>query len=563
LLDLDGTLVITEDIYFDVWKILLSKYNICLTPEIFNYYIQGNNDKYVLNTLLCSLSISLEELSKQKDALFIEKLDKIKIIAGVYSFLSNLHEKGHKIAIVTNCNRKVAEKIVEITGLKKWTDFMITSNECLEGKPKPEPYLKAIEMYHCIPKNKCFVFEDSKSGILSGKSVGPRCLVGIETIYSHQELKHQGVDISFPDFTTINIDRLLNMEKNVVECLKSKIIKNLSFNYPITSVNIDETKLKGGFIADVIGFNVVFNDGIQNEDRRALVLKYENVETNMLSSMAKRLELYEREYYFYESVSKYVPIQIPKYYGLLKSATFENEGIIMENLKERNLALNLNLNCEKIEVSLKILERMAQMHTKFWNQPLKKNFPGLYKTNDPIFCPFFQTFIGEKQELFYKKWKNIFNAKQVDIFETILADFGNIQERLATGEQLTLIHGDIKSPNIFYDVETGYEPYFLDWQHCGIGKGAQDMVFFLIESFDINGMRCNYPLFKNYYYKKLVEQGVSYSYDQYEQDLKDAVSYVPFFTAIWFGTTPQDELIDKNWPYFFINKLFYLLEMIY
>jgi len=46
-----------------------------------------------------------------------------------------------------------------------------------------------------------------------------------------------------------------------------------------------------------------------------------------------------------------------------------------------------------------------------------------------------------------------------------------------------LIHGDIKSPNIFYDTKCGFEPYFLDWQHCAIGKGAQDLIFFIIEKF--------------------------------------------------------------------------------
>ena len=32
-------------------------------------------------------------------------------------------------------------------------------------------------------------------------------------------------------------------------------------------------------------------------------------------------------------------------------------------------------------------------------------------------------------------------------------------------------------------------------------------------------------------------------------------NYTPFFTSIWFGTFPQDELIDTNFPYFFISKI--------
>ena len=68
---------------------------------------------------------------------------------------------------------------------------------------------------------------------------------------------------------------------------------------------------------------------------------------------------------------------------------------------------------------------------------------------------------------------------------------------------------------------------------------------------------------KHYYYQKIVECGVKdYSLREYERDLFDALCYIPFFTCIWFGTVPQDELIDKNFPYFLITKLFYLLEIV-
>ena len=67
----------------------------------------------------------------------------------------------------------------------------------------------------------------------------------------------------------------------------------------------------------------------------------------------------------------------------------------------------------------------------------------------------------------------------------------------------------------------------------------------------------------NYYYKKIVEYGVcQYSFKEYNNDIYEAICYMPFFTSIWFGTIPQDELIDKNFPYFFITKMFYLLEYV-
>jgi aminoglycoside/choline kinase family phosphotransferase len=124
-------------------------------------------------------------------------------------------------------------------------------------------------------------------------------------------------------------------------------------------------------------------------------------------------------------------------------------------------------------------------------------------------------------------------------------------------EPLTLIHGDVKSPNIFFKRgENGIEPFFIDWQYIAYGKGVQDLVFFMIESFDKESLRKNYRLFKHYYYVKLLEYGVcGYSAEDYETDFKNASRYFPYFVGIWFGTTPNEDLIDVNFPYFFINRL--------
>ncbi len=45
-------------------------------------------------------------------------------------------------------------------------------------------------------------------------------------------------------------------------------------------------------------------------------------------------------------------------------------------------------------------------------------------------------------------------------------------------------------------------------------------------------------------------------------DIKNAMFYFPFFVAIWFGTTPNNELIDVNFPYFFIQKLFNFYDIV-
>lgn len=560
MFDLDGTLVITDDIYYDVWYEILLKYNIILTKDIFTKYIQGNNDKFVLRTLLMNIELSITDLAELKNALFIENIHKLKIVDGIYDIISQIKNGGHKVCIVTNSNTNTANEIIKHICVDASVDFVITNNDCKIGKPNGEPYELAMKKYN-IGANQCFIFEDSKTGILSGKSVNPRMLVGIETIYSKMELLNYGVDISIADFVNVDINTLIYSKNDNIMSIVNKIKRGSSISN-IKQITVNECKLKGGFIADVIGFTITTTDDIVYP----LILKYEKYEQNNLSIMANKLDLYNREYYFYTHISKNITnIKIPIYYNLIIND--ENGklcGLVLENLEHKQYKINLNLNQQTIDITLKIVDRMARLHSSFWNKDLKSMFPELKTSLDAAFCPFFTEFISERYEVFKSKWFKILTPIQIERCDIIYADFANIQSRFSNGNHLTFIHGDIKSPNIFYDVEHGYEPYFIDWQHCAIGKGVQDLIFFVIESFDIVDIKSIFNLVKIYYYKKITEYGiVNYTLENYDRDIYDALCYIPFFTSIWFGTVPQDELIDKNFPYFLISKLFYLIEFVY
>ncbi len=554
LFDLDGTLVKTDNIYFEVWRELLIYYKIILTHEIYEKYIQGNNDEFILNTFLSNFHINKIEFSNLKDKLFIEKIESIQIISGVYKFIEQVKMFGHKCCVVTNCNKNAAIEILKYINLEKIFDFIITANDCVKGKPDIEPYKKAICNYN-IENKKCIVFEDSKTGILSGKGIHPKILVGIETNYTEEELINYGADLTIKNFDNLSITNLLNNQDSQSNIIN--LIKNSSNITNIQSIKIHNNKLKGGFISDVISFKITTDDlKIYNQ-----IFKYESFNNNNLSYMAKKLELYKREYYFYTNISSDINVNIPKFYNLVYDDNNNIIGIVLENLLDKNYKLNLNLNKEPFDITLKIVDKMAFMHSKFWNKNLKGIYPELKDNLDKTFCPFFQDFINEKYDHFKKIWFNVLNKKQIEKCNEIFTSFKNIQQHLSQGHNLTFIHGDIKSPNIFYDINNDYEPCFIDWQHCAIGKGVQDLVFFIIESFDIKNIRQTFLLTKNYYYTKLLEYNIiNYSVEDYETDIYNAICYIPFFTSIWFGTIPQDELIDKEFPYNFITKMFYLLE---
>jgi len=353
-------------------------------------------------------------------------------------------------SIVTNCNRNVAEKIICYCGLTKFIDFITIGNECAKAKPHPDPYLETILKYN-VQKNKCIIFEDSKSGLLSARLSDVHCIVGITTNYNRVDLLKNGANITIDNYININLDQIFCYNKLSMEHIKT-FIKN-SLNLKINNVNIDETRLKGGYISDVIALKIETDSEILD-----CVLKIENKNETKLSIMASTLGLYERENYFYDAISKYINISCPKFYGLIKDDNLNTIGILMENLNtNKSNILNLDLNIHDINISLQVISELARFHSKFWNKDLQKAFPQLKKHNDPLFNPVWTNFINENWSLFLDNWTNVLTPSQIKKAENIKNNFQQIQDALSSSN-LTLVHGDVKSPNIFYNLNNHFSP---------------------------------------------------------------------------------------------------------
>lgn len=565
LFDLDGTLVLTETIYFEVWKEIFKKYNIHLSKELFENFIFGNNDKYVVENLLPDNSINI---SKIKDELFLNYIENKQylpvLIEGVVDFLKFIRINGHRMGLVTNCNRLAAESVIKELKIDNYFDFLVVGNECEKAKPYPEPYIYAMNNFNTT-NDKIMVFEDSKSGLLSANGISPKCIVGIETLYNSKELIINHANITTKNYINYDIlyENIINYKNDNIAILKKQIynsimspfvtndISSIFENLEIDNISINNQKLKGGFISDVLEINIIINDKVFS-----YILKLENTNENFLSKMSKDLELYKREYYFYDSLSRYIPIDIPKYICLIKNDNNDNIGVLLENLSNTH-NINLDLSKENINISLKVIDSMAKMHSKFWNKNIDIHFKDLKKNSD---FDWWCDFVLSKWDMFKNKWSTVLSENQFKIGESIIKNYEKIQDSLSDNN-LTLIHGDVKSPNIFYRISDN-EPCFIDWQYIGIGKGVQDLVFFIIESFDIKTIKLYKDIFKNYYYVKLKEYKVSnYSMDEFEKDYLNASYCFPFFVAIWFGCVDQDDLIDKNFPFFFIKKLFTFYEL--
>lgn len=580
LFDLDGTLVHTDSLYIKVWQMLVEEMgmHITITDDIYNTIIRGNDDAHVMQMLSIPGTFA-SILSKRKDELFQSMMEsEIRIIPFATEMIRYIKQTmGNFVSIVTNCNRSTAEAILKFMQVEHLVDFLIVGSECPKSKPFPDPYLEAIQRYKHFKKDQVIIFEDSKSGLLSASSIKPKCIVALETIYDHDTLRTYGADVIIKDFTeymdlysklTLSHDSTSVTGKGMkmADVLKKWILQSVSFAEQIDDIEIDDDKLKGGYISNILALRIHMKNAnalLLDERSRILhcVLKLENDTETSLSKMATNLNLYNLEYYFYNSIRNYINIMAPRCYGIIKNDKLQNVGILLENLyMTRSCTPNLALTKEPISTSFHIVKELAKFHTKFWNVDFTRVFPEL-ATMQTSFSR--AQFIIEKWPVFKNKWKFLLSEKTASLGDTIAQTYSAIEFDLKNGKNSTLIHGDVKSPNIFYLNNESKDPIFLDWQYVSVGRGVQDVVFFILESFEIHALPWIMPLLKNYYYVQLKEHGVTsqhYPYEEFLRDWKNALYYFPFFVAMWFGTVPTDELIDKNFPFFFIQKLFLVLE---
>ena len=102
----------------------------------------------------------------------IADLEGVVPLPGALELLSSL--PSDRWTIVTSCTRALAQVRIQAAGLPL-PPKLITSSDITNGKPHPEPYLKAATLLG-FDASDCIVLEDAPAGIRSGKAAGARVI---------------------------------------------------------------------------------------------------------------------------------------------------------------------------------------------------------------------------------------------------------------------------------------------------------------------------------------------------------------------------------------------------
>ena len=200
IFDMDGVITDTMPYHFRAWEAVFASEGITAGHEDI-YKREGQKGIDSVRELFKEKRKPYSDIVGQKilgdkERLF-KSIFKRKFITGSRSFIKKYHAQGFKLALVTGTSRHEAQKLLP-KDLWDCFDVTVCGSDVQNGKPHPEPYLKAIKKLKIRPKD-AVVFENAPFGIRSAKAAGLCCLA-LETSLPSSYLKNaEAVFTSFKE----------------------------------------------------------------------------------------------------------------------------------------------------------------------------------------------------------------------------------------------------------------------------------------------------------------------------------------------------------------------------
>lgn len=173
IFDLDGTLADTMPYHFTGWKTACKKFGADLDTSFLRKHT-GSPGWIIASEIIdkCGLngSVTVEEIMNEKLEQFFMVQHLVKPIEPVAALARKYYGKL-PMAVGTGGHREAVERTLEITGLRKYFDIIITANDVENFKPHPETFLKCAEQMNIDPAD-IEVFEDGDLGIDAARNAG-------------------------------------------------------------------------------------------------------------------------------------------------------------------------------------------------------------------------------------------------------------------------------------------------------------------------------------------------------------------------------------------------------
>ncbi|CAG8482294.1 9346_t:CDS:10, partial [Scutellospora calospora] len=225
IFDMDGLLLNTEEIYYEVTSEILARFGKTYSLELRSRSLGlRQQESAVLLVNETGIDITADEFRKERHEKNLERFPFAKPMPGVMRLVAHLKKHKIPIAVATSSNRESFN--VKASNNKELFD-MFDSITCGDdanvknGKPAPDLFLTACEGIGNPPKNQCLVFEDAINGIKAAKNANMKVVGFTEALRGLNKTDKIRVNAVAPAFVETNmVDDLLKAKPTLVEYIE-------------------------------------------------------------------------------------------------------------------------------------------------------------------------------------------------------------------------------------------------------------------------------------------------------------------------------------------------------
>lgn len=189
LLDMDGTLVDSESVHFNIWNDLLAPFGVQYDEATFCQRFSGRPTLEAAKEVVTNygLTISPEQLTDDKYAAFgrFVSTNLPAFMPHAKAVLEQVKASGLKMALVTGSAKDEAYPILKGYGIFDWFDCVVTKDDVNNPKPAGDPYQLALDTLD-IKANEAVAVEDTFTGVTAASNAG----VAVYAVPNHFTLEH-------------------------------------------------------------------------------------------------------------------------------------------------------------------------------------------------------------------------------------------------------------------------------------------------------------------------------------------------------------------------------------
>jgi beta-phosphoglucomutase len=181
LFDFDGVLGRTLEDNYAAWASALGRHGIPISAEEY-YLLEGAGPLQVAETMLRKHSRETHDAAEIVAAKerFYAAHNSFSFYDGAVPLIERLRETGVKLGLVSGALRRRLRDTCGEQFLERFA-AVVTSEDVNQGKPNPEPYLRAAQKLAVEPGD-CLVVENAPLGIRSARSAGMDCVAITSTL---------------------------------------------------------------------------------------------------------------------------------------------------------------------------------------------------------------------------------------------------------------------------------------------------------------------------------------------------------------------------------------------